>query len=206
MSIQIILPNNNSQMRKGKNLAAYGRSGDGFDRIVGTCVPIPGPGSSSQDTRHTVPGILIELLLVPGNPAQPLSYKWLMVFGGLDIGSYRLKVAASDADGNDALDEVEFKVTDGIQLTLDILDPFSGEDITFERDDFLAYGDTDTPISSTDMTDPDGMPVGLQLFSDPVTLHFWSAMATESLSKSGEYTFIVSDGTTTVTSDNLHVD
>jgi hypothetical protein len=206
MSVQIIGPKNDSQVKKVKNLAAYGRSGDGFDRIVGTCMPISGPGSPSPDTRPTVPGELISLILVPGNSAQPLSYKWLMVFRNLPLGSYRLAVTASDADGNDALDEVELKVTDALILQLDILDPHSGENITFEQDDFIAYGDTDTPISSVNMTDPDGESVPLLLFSDPNDFHFWSAMATGSLTKSGDYSFAVSDGTTTVTADDLQVD
>jgi hypothetical protein len=76
--------------------------------------------------------------------------------------------------------------------------PGPSEDITDEKDDFTAYGDTDTQVTEVFLEAPDTSRIDpLQPpFSDPQTLHFWSAQF-PSLTQTGTYTLNVTDGTTT---------
>jgi hypothetical protein len=68
----------------------------------------------------------------------------------------------------------------------------SGGDVTAERDDFVAYGDTTTNIVSANIMFPDGgIYDALQIYSD-LDIQFWSAQY-DSLTESGTYKITVTD-------------
>jgi len=76
--------------------------------------------------------------------------RWLILFDGLEAGLYELEATAHLKGGRTSTTTRTFRV-EGVLRAVSIMWPSDDENITDQKDDFIAYGDytTDEPDSAT---------------------------------------------------------
>lgn len=132
--------------------------------------------STSADSDLVIEGTPIAFYLgLRKKRDDEVFYRWQIYFQlPPGPGRYRLTVTGLTKDGEPKVATADFK-TEGFAIT--ILSHNTGDDITAEEDDFVAYGSLiDYPLGDVTMTDSHASVTHMSHpFSDPIDLQFWSA-------------------------------
>jgi hypothetical protein len=183
-----------SRTRSGEVIRVVsGKADSTTARVAGTCSPIPGHNSPHPDRRHDVPGTPLHLQVVPARQTADAFVRWVVVFRNLQEGMYEQTLTGYDNQDQPTASapphkfeapapHLKEKTTSHKKFFCTVTNPAPSENITDEKDDFMAYGDTEAPevgtvtLFLTDLNGNDTTAVNnLYTFWDYTDLQFWFA-------------------------------
>jgi hypothetical protein len=186
----VVLTTTTSKNVLGETIAlAWGRADNTPHHVTGKLTP------KTAGPYPEVTGTQLSYLPRRGTASEPPFSKWLMIFRAIQPVCYTLALTPVDAEGN------EGPPSDGIDVDgskphinrfVTITEPHNGESI--DPNDFVAYGDTEVPMSAASVTlhltdangnDSTNVPL-LYLLCDYTDLHLWCAQF-DSLQTGGTY-------------------